>query len=215
MVEQNKPFIVHWSASPYIVSPSLVMAVPCSNEAIRPSTQSFTAAGLLDCLDNHLIKTVENEVRIEFSRKKHRMKKSRLRLQTLTVSHLAFIFSFSNLANSRLSWMIISSFQMSSRAKPMRTMPATTPATMGMMSGPAGQSEINTFHTLVHVGLGFLLTQRFDHVDLLLRVVVDGMSVPLSLRQVLSMSSVATSLLLHSHCLPTRPSLHLRRRERL
>lgn len=60
---------------------------------------------------------------------------------TLTVSHLAFIFSFSNLANSLRSWIIISSFQMSSRAKPIRTMPATTPATMGMMSGPAGQSE--------------------------------------------------------------------------
>lgn len=66
---------------------------------------------------------------------------SRSTIQMLTVSHLAFIFSFSNLANSLLSWMIISSFQMSKRAKPIRTMPATTPATMGMMSGPVGQSE--------------------------------------------------------------------------
>lgn len=59
----------------------------------------------------------------------------------LTVSHFAFIFSFSNLANSRLSWMIISSFQIRSSAKPMRTMPATTPATIGIISGPAGQSK--------------------------------------------------------------------------
>lgn len=64
----------------------------------------------------------------------------------LTVSHLAFIFSFSNLANSRRSWMIISSFQMSRRARPMSTMPATTPATMGMISGPAGHSETETMH---------------------------------------------------------------------
>lgn len=35
------------------------------------------------------------------------------------------------------------------------------------------------------------------------------MSVLLSLRQVRSMSSVGTSVLLHSHCLPTRPSLQL------
>lgn len=37
--------------------------------------------------------------------------------------------------------MIMSSFQMSSSARPMSTMPATTPATMGMMSGPDGQSN--------------------------------------------------------------------------
>lgn len=37
--------------------------------------------------------------------------------------------------------MIMSSFQMSSKARPISTMPATTPATMGMMSGPAGHSE--------------------------------------------------------------------------
>lgn len=64
----------------------------------------------------------------------------------LTVSHLAFIFSFSNLANSRRSWIIMSSFQMRSKARPISTMPATTPATMGMMSGPAGHSKTETTH---------------------------------------------------------------------
>lgn len=60
---------------------------------------------------------------------------------SLTVSHLAFIFSFSNLANSRRSWIIMRSFQMSSKARPIRTIPATTPATMGTMSGPSVQPE--------------------------------------------------------------------------
>lgn len=60
---------------------------------------------------------------------------------SLTVSHLAFIFSFSNLANSLRSWMIMRSFQMSSKARPIRTIPATTPATMGTMSGPSVQPE--------------------------------------------------------------------------
>lgn len=57
----------------------------------------------------------------------------------LTVSHLAFIFSFSNLANSRRSWIIMRSFQMRSRARPIMTIPPTTPATMGTMSGPSVQ----------------------------------------------------------------------------
>lgn len=58
----------------------------------------------------------------------------------LTISHLALIFSFSNLANSRRSWMIMSNFQINRRASPISTIPATTPATMGIISGPAGQS---------------------------------------------------------------------------
>lgn len=35
---------------------------------------------------------------------------------------------------------------MSSKARPISTMPATTPATMGMMSGPAGHSEKEKMH---------------------------------------------------------------------
>lgn len=65
-----------------------------------------------------------------------------IKASQLTVSHLAFIFSFSNLANSLLSWMIISSFQINNNASPIRTIPATTPATMGMMSGPLGHSRV-------------------------------------------------------------------------
>lgn len=37
--------------------------------------------------------------------------------------------------------MIISSFQINNNASPIRTIPATTPATMGMMSGPLGHSR--------------------------------------------------------------------------
>lgn len=36
--------------------------------------------------------------------------------------------------------MIIKSFQISSNARPIRTIPATTPATIGIMSGPVGHS---------------------------------------------------------------------------
>lgn len=52
----------------------------------------------------------------------------------LTVSHLAFIFSFSNLANSLLSWIIIKSFQISSNARPIRTIPATTPSLLSLLA---------------------------------------------------------------------------------
>lgn len=61
-------------------------------------------------------------------------------------------------------------------------------------------------------GLSLFLHSHVPHTQspLLLQ-----MSVVLSLRQVRSISSVATSLLLHSHSLPTRPSLHLRKSKTL
>ena len=63
-----------------------------------------------------------------------------LRGAVLTVSHLALRRSFSNFANSRRSCRIISSFQISSSASPMNTIPATTPAMMARIFGSSGHS---------------------------------------------------------------------------
>lgn len=90
-------------------------------------------------------------------------------IKWLTVSHLAFIFSFSNLANSLLSWMIVSSFQMSSRAKPIKTMPATTPHTMGMISGPAGQSETQHWRVNRNTSRTLSVGGRYSYLRVILQ----------------------------------------------
>ena len=63
-----------------------------------------------------------------------------LNLLDLTMSQRAFCLSFSNLANSRRSWMVTKSFQMSSKARPMRIMPAITPSTMASTLTGCGHS---------------------------------------------------------------------------
>lgn len=61
----------------------------------------------------------------------------------LTVSHLALARSSSNLANSRRSWMVISSFQMSSATRPRSRMAPATARSTTRMSGPSAHSEPN------------------------------------------------------------------------
>lgn len=58
----------------------------------------------------------------------------------LTVSHLARARSSSNLANSLLSWMVTSSFQISSAARPRNKIAPATDSSTTRMSGPLGQS---------------------------------------------------------------------------
>lgn len=58
----------------------------------------------------------------------------------LTVSHLARARSSSNLANSRLSWMVTSSFQISNAARPRNKIAPATDSSTTRMSGPLGQS---------------------------------------------------------------------------
>lgn len=58
----------------------------------------------------------------------------------LTVSHLARARSSSNLANSRRSWMVMSSFQMSRAARPKNKMAPATDRSTTKISGPLGQS---------------------------------------------------------------------------
>ena len=53
----------------------------------------------------------------------------------LTVSHLAIIRSFSNLANSLRSWMVVKTFHIRMRASPMATMAPITPRTMPAING--------------------------------------------------------------------------------
>lgn len=69
-----------------------------------------------------------------------RLKKTRSPAQPLTVSHLALARSSSNLANSFRSWMVMSSFQMSSVARPMSRMAPITESRTTRMSGPLGHS---------------------------------------------------------------------------
>lgn len=64
----------------------------------------------------------------------------RLALNSLTVSHLARARSSSNLANSRLSWMVTSSFQIRRAARPRNKMAPATDRRTTKMSGPLGQS---------------------------------------------------------------------------
>lgn len=64
-----------------------------------------------------------------------------LPITALTVSHLALAFSSSKRANSRRSWMVMSSFQMSRAARPMSRMAPVTESSTTRMSGPFGQSE--------------------------------------------------------------------------
>lgn len=59
----------------------------------------------------------------------------------LTVSHLALALSSSNLANSRRSWTVTSSFQMSRPARPRNKMAPATAMRTTRISGPLGQSE--------------------------------------------------------------------------
>lgn len=61
-------------------------------------------------------------------------------VQVLTVSHLAFMRSFSKRANSRRSWMVVSSFHSSRMANPTRTMAAMTPSTMPSIKTLGGHS---------------------------------------------------------------------------
>lgn len=58
----------------------------------------------------------------------------------LTVSHLALAFSSSKRANSRRSWMVMRSFQMSRAARPMSRMAPITESSTTRMSGPFGHS---------------------------------------------------------------------------
>lgn len=58
----------------------------------------------------------------------------------LTVSHLALLFSSSKRANSRRSWMVMSSFQMSRAERPMSRMAPVTESRTTRTSGPFGQS---------------------------------------------------------------------------
>lgn len=58
--------------------------------------------------------------------------------------------------------MIISSFQINNNASPIRTIPATTPATMGMMSGPLGHSrEQNKGNMILQNGEGNVYEDAF------------------------------------------------------
>lgn len=61
-------------------------------------------------------------------------------LNSLTVSHLARARSSSNLANSRLSWMVTSNFHISRAAKPRNKIAPATDRSSTKMSGPLGQS---------------------------------------------------------------------------
>lgn len=67
---------------------------------------------------------------------------SGLVLNSLTVSHLARARSSSNFANSRLSWMVTRSFQMSRAAKPRNKMAPATDRSNTKISGPLGQSGL-------------------------------------------------------------------------
>lgn len=62
-------------------------------------------------------------------------------LKSLTVSHLARARSSSNLANSRLSWMVTSNFHISRAAKPRNKIAPATDRSTTKMSGPLGQSR--------------------------------------------------------------------------
>lgn len=135
----------HQSRTKEICPPHFLQVFSCWNLKLKPATWRWLF--FKNQLDEYLKSKMTTDPR--------HLDLSRYRLQpllpgsipwfvgcvSLTVSHLAFIFSFSNLANSRRSWIIMRSFQMSSKARPIRTIPATTPATMGTMSGPSVQPE--------------------------------------------------------------------------
>ena len=63
------------------------------------------------------------------------------------VSHLANIRSFSNLANSLRSWILVNTFHIRMSARPMATMAPMTPRTMPMMSTTTGHSLVSCTHT--------------------------------------------------------------------
>jgi len=65
----------------------------------------------------------------------------------LTVSHLAIILSFSNLANSRLSWMVVRSFHRRSIAIPISTMAAMTPRIIPSKNTFGGHSRFSCART--------------------------------------------------------------------
>ena len=59
----------------------------------------------------------------------------------LTVSNFAFCVSFSNLANSRLSWRVVNNRQIKRSIRPITTIPIIVPRTIARMLTDSGHTE--------------------------------------------------------------------------